>query len=290
MSFGEQGKWITLGNKEGCKKPLIALQSILEKPRSKKDGEVWRIEGVEPKMVCQFVRSEIPNPELEWVSGEYVNVFQTTCESVLSEHQHRELEEVLGKYAHIFQTPSSLPPRQKKEHIINLIDGHGAVNVRPYRYPYHHKNEIERQVKEMLAAGIICHSTGIGAILMQDKKLVAYFSKALGIINLSKSAYEKELMVVVLAIQHWRPYLLGRKFVVSTDQRSLKQLMQQKIVTAEQQNWAAKLMGYDFEIIYKQGKLNKGADALSRVHEGRELNTINSLVTWAQEEQIKAEV
>ncbi|KAI5409211.1 hypothetical protein KIW84_054854 [Lathyrus oleraceus] len=66
--------------------------------------------------------------------------------------------------------------------------------------------------------------------------------------------------------------------------------MQQKIVTAEQQNWAAKLMGYDFEIIYKQGKLNKGVDALSRVHEGRELNTMNSLVTWAQGEQIKAEV
>lgn len=93
------------------------------------------------------------------MSDEYANVFQTTCESVLSEHQHRELEEVLGKYAHIFQTPSSLPPRRKKEHAINLIDGHGAVNVRPYRYPHHHKNEIERQVKEMLAAVIIRHST-----------------------------------------------------------------------------------------------------------------------------------
>ncbi|KAI5408098.1 hypothetical protein KIW84_054076 [Lathyrus oleraceus] len=279
MSFWEQGKWITLGNKEGCKMPLIALQSILEKPRSKKDGEVWRTEGVEPKVVCEFVRSESLNPELEWLSGEFANIFETTCEFVLSEHQHQELGEVLGKYAHIFQTPSSLPPRRKKEHDINPIDGHGIMNVRPYRYPHHHKNEIERQVKEMLAAGIIRHSTssfsspviltrpafdtlkqrltttpvlalpdfskefvikcdasgtGIWAILMQDKKPVAYFSKALGIRNLSKSAYEKELMVVVLAIQHWRPYLLGRKFVVSTDQRSLKQLMQQKIAQEEQ--------------------------------------------------------
>ncbi|CAJ2665907.1 unnamed protein product [Trifolium pratense] len=125
---------------------------------------------------------------------------------------------------------------------------------------------------------------------MQDKRPIAYFSKALGVRNLSKSAYEKELMAVVLAIQHWRPYLLGRKFIVSTDQRSLKQLMQQKIVTAEQQNWAVKLMGYDFDIIYKQGKLNKGADALSRVYEGSELNTMKSLVTWAQEEQVKSEV
>jgi hypothetical protein len=68
------------------------------------------------------------------------------------------------------------------------------------------------------------------------KETVAYFSKALGVRNLAKSVYEKELMgmAVVLAIQHWRPYLLGRKFVVSTDQKSLKQLMQQRIVTAEQ--------------------------------------------------------
>jgi hypothetical protein len=56
-------------------------------------------------------------------------------------------------------------------------------------------------------------------------------------------------MAVVLAIQHWRPYLLGRKFGVSTDQKSLKKLMQQRIVTAEKQNWAAKLLGYDFDIV-----------------------------------------
>ncbi|CAJ2651382.1 unnamed protein product [Trifolium pratense] len=131
---------------------------------------------------------------------------------------------------------------------------------------------------------------GIGAILMQDKRPIAYYSKALGVRNLTKSAYEKELMAVVLAIQHWRPYLLGRKFTVSTDQKSLKQLMQQRIVTAEQQNWAAKLLGYDFEIVYKQEKLNKGADALSRVHEGTEFSSITSYVKWSQIQQIKKEV
>jgi hypothetical protein len=81
------------------------------------------------------------------------------------------------------------------------------------------------------------------------KETVAYFSKALGVRNLAKSAYEQELMAVVLAIQHWRPYLLGRKFGVSTDQKSLKKLMQQRIATAEKQNWAAKLLGYDFDIV-----------------------------------------
>lgn len=96
-------------------------------------------------------------------------------------------------------------------------------------------------------------------------------------------------MAVVLAIQHWRPYLLGRKFVVSTDQKSLKQLLQQRVVNADQQNWASKLLGYDFEIVYKQGRLNRGADALSRINKGLELNTINSYVKWMQEEQVRAE-
>ncbi|MCI15236.1 RNA-directed DNA polymerase (Reverse transcriptase), partial [Trifolium medium] len=132
--------------------------------------------------------------------------------------------------------------------------------------------------------------SGLGAILMQDKKPIAYFSKALGVRNLTKSAYEKELMAVVLAIQHWRPYLLGRRFTVYTDQKSLKQLMQQRIVTVEQQNWAAKLLGYDFEIVYKQGKLNKGADALSRIYEGTELNSILSYVQWDQEQIVQWEV
>jgi hypothetical protein len=130
---------------------------------------------------------------------------------------------------------------------------------------------------------------GIGAILMQDKKLVAYFSKALGIRNATKSAYEKELMAVVLAIQHWRPYLIGRRFVVSTDQKSLKQLLQQRIVTAEQQNWAAKLLGFDFEIVYKPGKLNRGADALSRIGEEGELRAATSCVQWKDVDMLKEE-
>lgn len=91
---------------------------------------------------------------------------------------------------------------------------------------------------------------GIGAILMQQGRPIAYFSKALGERNLSKSAYEKELMVVALAIQHWRPYLSGRHFTVCTDQKSLKQLLHHKISTMDQQNWATKLLGYRFDILY----------------------------------------
>lgn len=51
---------------------------------------------------------------------------------------------------------------------------------------------------------------GVGAILMQGGRQIAYFSKAVAGSNLSESVYEKELMTLVLAVQHWRHYLMGR--------------------------------------------------------------------------------
>jgi len=67
---------------------------------------------------------------------------------------------------------------------------------------------------------------GIGAVLSQNKRPVAYFSKALAETSLKISMYEKELMVLVLAIQYWRPYLLGRWFTVYMDQKSLRYLLE----------------------------------------------------------------
>lgn len=63
---------------------------------------------------------------------------------------------------------------------------------------------------------------------------MAYFSKALSTKNLAKSIYEKELMALVLAIQHWRPYLLDLHFQVITDQKVLRHLLQQRITTPDQ--------------------------------------------------------
>jgi len=63
---------------------------------------------------------------------------------------------------------------------------------------------------------------GIGAVVMQDRRPIAYFSQALHGRNLKLSTYEKEMLALVTSIQRWRPYLLGQRFVVRTDHRSLK--------------------------------------------------------------------
>jgi len=63
---------------------------------------------------------------------------------------------------------------------------------------------------------------GVGAVLMQSNRPIAFLSKALKGRALHMSTYEKELFALVTAVQKWRPYLLGRPFVVKTDQQSLK--------------------------------------------------------------------
>lgn len=71
---------------------------------------------------------------------------------------------------------------------------------------------------------------GIGAVLMQERRPMAYMSQTISDRAQNKSVYEKELMVVVLAIQKWRHYLLGRHFVVHTDQKTLKFLADQRLM------------------------------------------------------------
>ena len=106
---------------------------------------------------------------------------------------------------------------------------------------------------------------GIGAVLMQSGRPLAYISRSLGPKLQGLSLYEKELLAVVFAVQKWEQYLMSNHFIIRTDQKSLKWLLQQRIFTPFQQFWLAKLMGFDYDIVYKKGSENEAADALSRV-------------------------
>ncbi|KAL0554647.1 hypothetical protein IC582_008573 [Cucumis melo] len=104
----------------------------------------------------------------------------------------------------------------------------------------------------------------IGAVLTQMNKPIAFYSHTLAMRDRAKPVYERELMAVVLAVQRWHPNLLGTKFVVKTDKKSLKFLLEQRTIQPQYQKWVAKLLGYSFEVVYKAGLENKAADALSR--------------------------
>lgn len=105
---------------------------------------------------------------------------------------------------------------------------------------------------------------GIGAVLQQQGRPVAFFSKALGVRHQALSIYEKKMLAVLLAVRKWHTYLVGRHFKIRTDHQSLRFLSNQMVITPFQQCWVAKMLGYDFEVSYLKGINNRVADALSR--------------------------
>jgi len=79
---------------------------------------------------------------------------------------------------------------------------------------------------------------------------------------------------------------MGRHFKVKTDHDSIKYFLEQRLSSEEQQKWVIKMLGYDFEIIYKKGKKNFVEDALARKDEDVEavLCTISIIqLDWINE-------
>ena len=65
---------------------------------------------------------------------------------------------------------------------------------------------------------------GIGAVLMQEGKPIAYFSEKLSGAALNYPTYDKEMYALVRALETWQHYLLSKEFVIHTDHESLKHL------------------------------------------------------------------
>jgi len=107
-------------------------------------------------------------------------------------------------------------------------------------------------------------SAGFGAVLHQGDGAVAFFSRAVAPHHAKLLAYERELIGLIKAVRHWRPYLWGRAFTMRTDHWSLKFILDQRLTTIPQHTWVTKLFGYDLSVEYRPGKLNTVADALSR--------------------------
>jgi len=116
---------------------------------------------------------------------------------------------------------------------------------------------------------------GVGAVLSQEKRPVAFFSEKLSEIRQKWSTYDQEFYAVVRALKQWEHYLVQKEFVLFTDYQVLKFINSQKHVNKMHARWVAFLQKFPFMLKHKSGSSNQVVDALSR--------RVSLLITLSQE-------
>src|SRR3954449_2203316 len=113
---------------------------------------------------------------------------------------------------------------------------------------------------------IFCDASlqGLGAVLMQERQVVAYASRQLKTHEINYPTHDLELAAVVFALKLWRHYLLGNRCEIFSDHKSLKYIFTQPDLNLRQRRWIEAINDFDLTINYTPGKDNDMADALSR--------------------------
>ena len=107
---------------------------------------------------------------------------------------------------------------------------------------------------------------GLGCVLMQDRKVIAYGSRQLRPHEVVYPTHDLELAAIVFALKNWRHFLYGSKCELYTD-KSLKYFFTQKELNMRQRRWLELIKDYDLTINYTPGKANAVADAqIGRAH------------------------
>ena len=110
-----------------------------------------------------------------------------------------------------------------------------------------------------------------------ERVLISCAGKTLTPAQKNYSPVELEALAVVWGIGYYRPYLFGRNFTVISDHESLKYLYNFQNPTGRIVRWILALQEYSFEVIYRSGKQNVVADALSRLEMESNCGAICSL-------------
>jgi hypothetical protein len=105
---------------------------------------------------------------------------------------------------------------------------------------------------------------GLGGVLLQERKPIAYFSEKLSGPILNYSTYDKELYALVRCLETWQHYLWPKEFVIHSDYESLKYIHSQGKLNRRYAKWIEFIESFLYVIEHKKGKENVIVDALSK--------------------------
>jgi hypothetical protein len=125
--------------------------------------------------------------------------------------------------------------------------------------------------------------SGLGCVLMQQGKVIAYASRQLKNHERNYPTHDLELAAIVFALKIWRHYLYRARCEIYTDHKSLKYIFTQKDLNMRQRRWLELIKDYDCCIFYHPGKANVVADALSRKSQGGVVKSEPTLDQLAQQ-------
>lgn len=129
-------------------------------------------------------------------------------------------------------------------------------------------------------------NVGLGAVLVQAGRPVAFASRTLTSTEQNCSATEKECLAVVWALDYFHPYVYGATVTVYSEHAALKWIMSRQAPRGRIARWTMTLLQYDFAIVHRHGVENKDADALSRLqqnpHQVQAVITQETLRYWQE--------
>nr|GEW62002.1 putative reverse transcriptase domain-containing protein [Tanacetum cinerariifolium] len=169
--------------------------------------------------------------------GCHVFLAHITEKKVEDKSKEKRLEDVpiVCDFLEVFleDLPGVSPTRQV-EFQIDLVPDVAPIARAPYRLAPSEMKELSDQLQDLSNKGFIRLSSlpwgaqGLGAVLMQREKVIAYASRQLKIHEKNYTTHDLELAVVVFALKIWRHYLYGINCIVYTDHKSLQHILDQK--------------------------------------------------------------
>ncbi|GKC80123.1 putative reverse transcriptase domain-containing protein [Tanacetum coccineum] len=203
----------------------------------------------------------------------------TNAPAVFMDLMNRVCKPYLDKFVIVFIDDILIYSKSKQEHeehlklILELLkkEDFKGIHVDPA------KIESIKDWASLKTPTEIRQFLGLGFVVVQNEKVIAYASRQLKIHENNYTTYDLELGAVLFALKIWRHYLYGTKCTVFTDHKSLQHILDQKELNMRQRRWLELLSNYDCEIRYHPGKANVVADALSRKEQNKPLR-IRALV------------